>query len=674
MNLPKIANTYWQTTSFETWPPAAASAERLLAETPKEAAKLLTPYGAYFAAQPQPEKLTASNEPKQVPQFLQPYGALQSNTQTNLLLLNSPYYAAYSLPLAYVAPSIAPAIATTPSTTTSTAKPTIAAEVEATEKAVDTIETLQKLQAKTQTSVMRSDEKLREIKNLKKTTKSKIGRINSNYVIEEIVAVPGKHVISSSQQLKMSTAGKLRSGKLRAPPVKVEATGRTSSSSKNFPQIPFGSYFLPYRPQQAKAIEARKQAALILEPHAKAVVGNGGTAISTPISRALLKKGVPTNVYFNPESVAIAGVGGKAHAAADLELDLHRSGPLIFEEQLPYYGGWSGQHLQLRPQQRQVPELRGLARDSDDTITISAASISAVADGSGNGISTISASGSNFNRIQEAAARLVAIQELAKRKGSFSEEDNKIYANSLLELGQAATALALLQQTGQIKDFSVLLQPELFGTSQKQPSNLGLEANNPADQKIDEQKLDEVTEQQLTPDEFLPPTSEDPYEDVNDSVAVMAPKKDAAVAEAKPVGLSIAGEGGVASSKPHATAISGRNGLAVASPKATAIAGVSPEEAAAFSITLPSRNQLVIKTPNSAGERIASDDYDYNDVPLAMSSYPHTRETPLRPGAGDSLVEKWRTAIAEEYAARSKPKTQLKTVIRAAPKRRLHYE
>jgi len=184
-----------------------------------------------------------------------------------------------------------------------------------------------------------------------------------------------------------------------------------------------------------------------------------------------------------------------------------------------------------------MPQVRGYSRDSDDTITISAAGISAVADGSsGTGSISISASGSNFNRIQEAAARLVAIQELAKRKGSFSEEDNRIYANSLLELGQAATALAVLQQTGQIKDFSVLLQPELFGIPQKQPSNLGLEANNPADQKIDEQKLDEVTEQQLTPEEFLPPTSEDPYEDVNDSVAVMTPKKDAAVAEAKPVG------------------------------------------------------------------------------------------------------------------------------------------
>ncbi|XP_050742233.1 uncharacterized protein LOC108035607 isoform X3 [Drosophila biarmipes] len=375
----------------------------------------------------------------------------------------------------------------------------------------------------------------------------------------------------------------------------------------------------------------------------------------------------------------------------------HRSlaAPLVLEEH-PYYGGLRGQLLQLRPQkdgslgsyilQRQQPQLRAVPRDADDTITISAASISASADGSGasSSSSSISASASDFNRIQLAAARLVAIQELAKRKGSFSEEDNKVYASSLLELGQAAQSLALLQQTGQIKDFSVLLQPDMFGNPQKQPSNFGLEATiNPADQKIDEQKLDEVTEQQFSPDEqFLPPNNEDPYEDVNDSVSVMAPKKDAAVAEAKPVGLSIAGEGGVASSKPNAVALSGRNGLAVASPKATAIAGVSPEEAAAFSISLPTRNQLVIKSPNLAAEK-ASEDYDYNDVPLNLARFPLTRETPqhlvpVRISGGDSLVERWRTAIAEDYAARQ---AQAKVAmapptpfIRMAPKRRLHSE
>lgn len=42
-----------------------------------------------------------------------------------------------------------------------------------------------------------------------------------------------------------------------------------------------------------------------------------------------------------------------------------------------------------------------------------------------------------------------------------------------------------------------------------------------------------------------------------DSVQVNSPSKDASVAEAKPVGLAIAGVGGVASSKPSATAVVG---------------------------------------------------------------------------------------------------------------------
>lgn len=60
---------------------------------------------------------------------------------------------------------------------------------------------------------------------------------------------------------------------------------------------------------------------LLLEPTAKAVSGNGGTSISAPISRAILRKNSGTRVIFRPQSVAIAGVGGTAHAQADLILD-----------------------------------------------------------------------------------------------------------------------------------------------------------------------------------------------------------------------------------------------------------------------------------------------------------------------------------------------------------------
>ncbi|KMZ00149.1 uncharacterized protein LOC6738404 isoform X5 [Drosophila simulans] len=284
-------DAYWRTTNIEAWPPGAPVAEKS-------------------------GKLIAGSAPAQ---DLTPYGAYQP------VLLSAPYYAAYNLPLAYVVqPTIASADQATKAgattTTTTTGRPESLADDSSSE--LEKPEKLQALPAeKTRTTGdLKSDVGLR----------SAVSKINPEYVIEEIVPVPGKLVISTSgsprsakQQLKKATGPqKLRKQAGGRVPLKVEATGKTSTSSGNFPQIPFGNYFLPYRPEQAQAIQGRKQAALILEPHSKAVVGNGGTAISTPISKAYLKKGVPTNVYFNPESVAIAGVGGKAHATADLELDL----------------------------------------------------------------------------------------------------------------------------------------------------------------------------------------------------------------------------------------------------------------------------------------------------------------------------------------------------------------
>ncbi|CAH0386587.1 unnamed protein product [Bemisia tabaci] len=64
----------------------------------------------------------------------------------------------------------------------------------------------------------------------------------------------------------------------------------------------------------------------------------------------------------------------------------------------------------------------------------------------------------------------------------------------------------------------------------------------------------------------------------SDGVEINPPPDNASVAEAKPVGLAIAGAGGVASSKPVATAVVGPGGLAIANPRATAIAGLAGAE------------------------------------------------------------------------------------------------
>ncbi|KAJ8956863.1 hypothetical protein NQ318_014278 [Aromia moschata] len=59
---------------------------------------------------------------------------------------------------------------------------------------------------------------------------------------------------------------------------------------------------------------------LILKPVAKSVAGTDGKAISTPLSRAILRQGTNVDILFEPEAIAIAGPGGIAHAESDLEI------------------------------------------------------------------------------------------------------------------------------------------------------------------------------------------------------------------------------------------------------------------------------------------------------------------------------------------------------------------
>lgn len=94
----------------------------------------------------------------------------------------------------------------------------------------------------------------------------------------------------------------------------VSATATSSADAPNEIDFGEGAYNLGGNPHGAT---------LLLQPSAKAVSGNGGTSISAPVSRAILRKNSGTRVIFRPESVAIAGVGGTAHAQADLILDYY---------------------------------------------------------------------------------------------------------------------------------------------------------------------------------------------------------------------------------------------------------------------------------------------------------------------------------------------------------------
>ncbi|XP_037905453.1 uncharacterized protein LOC119648058 [Hermetia illucens] len=168
---------------------------------------------------------------------------------------------------------------------------------------------------------------------------------NAKFVVEEIVPVPGRRIfggisyeplqqkkaaeqkssivsrISQKDESRFEQVNKPVGEKLKAADgtdVVVTATGHTSAG-KPISDIPIGTFFTPY--QGALQTSSKKLTTLILEPSARAIAGNGGTAVSAPVSRAILKKGNPTQVLFRPQSVAIAGVGGRAHAAADLIID-----------------------------------------------------------------------------------------------------------------------------------------------------------------------------------------------------------------------------------------------------------------------------------------------------------------------------------------------------------------
>lgn len=76
----------------------------------------------------------------------------------------------------------------------------------------------------------------------------------------------------------------------------------------------------PYTNINEDGHESKDTATLILKPQALAVAGLKGTAMATPLARAIIEKGTDVDIYFEPHAVAIAGPGGIAHAQSELEI------------------------------------------------------------------------------------------------------------------------------------------------------------------------------------------------------------------------------------------------------------------------------------------------------------------------------------------------------------------
>ncbi|CRK95818.1 CLUMA_CG009270, isoform A, partial [Clunio marinus] len=195
--------------------------------------------------------------------------------------------------------------------------------------------------------------------------------------------------------------------------------------------------------------------------------------------------------------------------------------------------------------------------------------------------------------IQNAAAELVSLQQSYKENGKLTEGQKQKYAENLEKLGVSAQKLAHVQDDN---DYKILLEDPLgdrIKGSKKKPENIRFPPFGKKPMVVDPPPKKEECGDEETVIEEGEPTSTTASETTstsstssttakpvvvsseNEVIAVSSADDDednSSVAEAKPVGLAIAGEGGVASSKPVGTAVVGPGGLAVARPMATAIA------------------------------------------------------------------------------------------------------
>ncbi|XP_039294157.1 uncharacterized protein LOC111053652 [Nilaparvata lugens] len=111
-------------------------------------------------------------------------------------------------------------------------------------------------------------------------------------------------------------------------------------------------------------VTGKKPSELILSPVARAVAGPRGVAIAAPVAKAYVRGGEEVMLQFDPDSVAIAGPGGRAHSHPRLIVTYMEDKPKMWDADhilrvehralqevrtLEYYGGAKGQYLIIHP-------------------------------------------------------------------------------------------------------------------------------------------------------------------------------------------------------------------------------------------------------------------------------------------------------------------------------------
>lgn len=195
---------------------------------------------------------------------------------------------------------------------------------------------------------------------------------------------------------------------------------------------------------------------------------------------------------------------------------------------------------------------------------------------------------SDIRNIHKTALDIIKLQDTAKKNGQLNPEQEKAYKKNMDSLNSSAKNLAELQE-----------EEDEFSFENREGLSEWFERKKTIQKEKDKQKEEEKENNKKKPESEKNKEEEKEEEESEDTdgVAIGLPPEDASVAEAKPVGLAVAGkntnfssllesltflllgEGGVAASKPIATAVVGPGGLAIARPVGTAIAGVAPDQA-----------------------------------------------------------------------------------------------
>uniref|UniRef100_A0A9I3BE95 DUF4774 domain-containing protein n=1 Tax=Anopheles coluzzii TaxID=1518534 RepID=A0A9I3BE95_ANOCL len=264
---------------------------------------------------------------------------------------------------------------------------------------------------------------------------------------------------------------------------------------------------------------------------------------------------------------------------------------------LPFYGGARGQILEIR-KNSDGTVVSKILRGDDEDVELKVQQVAdegakqsneQALDASDEDLKATDQSfGDYLVKIQNAAASLVSLQETVKKTGKLSPDQRKVYTDNLEKLGVAAQKLAHIQQADDDQDAIRFLFDSNYETA---PSG------EPQKKKVSSSKITSFPGYKGKEENKKKEEEENVGEDSSsgDSVQVETQEKESSIAEAKPVGLAIAGEGGVASSKPVATAVVGDGGLAVARPVATAIAGIKPSELGSLGLPISVNKKVLTK-------------------------------------------------------------------------------